>query len=132
MTTKSLFVRITNCNFKKRGVCSMFYDEKQAIELCEEEPTRIFDLIDEGHIEILERLIERRNIDINQKNKNGDNIIMYLFKKGNYELVLKLMRKRTIDINHQNNEGNTLAHLVVTTPKDTLSIMMKKFRRLMG
>ncbi len=92
----------------------MFYDEKQAIELCEEEPTRIFDLIDEGHIEILERLIERRNIDINQKNKNGDNIIMYLFKKGNYELVLKLMRKRTIDINHQNNEGNTLAHLVVT------------------
>ena len=92
----------------------MFYDEKQAIELCEEDPTRIFNLIDEGHFEIFEKLLDRRNININQTNIDGDSIVMYLFKKGEYDLVLKLMRKKALDINHQNNEGNTLAHLVVT------------------
>lgn len=92
----------------------MFYDEKQAIELCEEEPSRIFDLIEEGHFEIFEKIIERRNININQENINGDSIVMCLFKKQKYDLVLKLMRKRNIDINHQNKDGNTLAHLVVS------------------
>ena len=99
----------------------MFYDEKQAIELCEEEPSQIFNLIDEGHLELLEKILDRRNIDINESNENGDNIVMYLFNKGEYDLVLKLMRKRSLDINHQNNEGNTLAHLVVT--KEYIEVM---------
>ena len=92
----------------------MFYDEKQAIELCEDDPSLIFNLIDEGHIDLFEKIMDRNNIDINTTNQNEDNIIMYLFKKGKYELVTKLMRKRSWNVNHQNFEGNTLAHLVVT------------------
>lgn len=92
----------------------MFYDEKQAIDLCEEDPSQIFNLIEEGHLDLLEKLIERNNININISNERNDNIAMCLLKKGEYNLVLKLMRKRDFDINHQNNEGNTLAHLVVT------------------
>lgn len=92
----------------------MFYDEKQAIDLCEEDPSQVFNLIEEGHLDLLEKLIERKNININISNEKGNNIAMCLFKKGEYDLVLKLMRKRDFDVNHQNNEGNTLAHLVVT------------------
>ena len=92
----------------------MFYDEKQAIELCEDEPLQIFNLIDEGFLDIFDKIIERRNININIENQDGNNIVMYLFNKGEYDLVLKLMRKRDLDINHQNKNGDTLAHLVVT------------------
>ena len=92
----------------------MFYDEKQAIELCEDEPSQIFNLINEGHLDLFEKIMDRRNISVNETNENGDNLVMYLFKKSEYDLVLKLMRKRDLDINHQNNEGNTLAHLVST------------------
>lgn len=92
----------------------MFYEEKQAIELCEDEPLQIFNLIDEGFLDIFDKIIERRNININIENQDGNNIVMYLFNKGEYDLVLKLMRKRDLDINHQNKNGDTLAHLVVT------------------
>ena len=92
----------------------MFYDEKQAIELCEDDPSLTFTLIDEGHLDLFEKLMDRNKIDVNTSNEHGDSIIMYLFKKGKYDLVLKLMRKRSFDVNHQNKEGNTLAHLVVT------------------
>ena len=91
----------------------MFYDEKQAIELCEDDPSLTFNLINEGHLDLFEKLMDRNNIDLNTTNENGDNIIMYLFKKGQYDLVTKLMRKRSWNVNHQNSEGNTLAHLVV-------------------
>lgn len=92
----------------------MFYDEKQAIELCEEDPVLIYNLISEGHLDLAEKIIDRNNIDINVTNENGDNLIMFLFKKGKYDLVARLMRKRSWNVNHQNYEGNTLAHLVVT------------------
>lgn len=111
----------------------MFYEEKQAIELCEDDPSLTFNLIDEGHLDLFEKLMDRNNIDLNITNENGDNIIMYLFKKGKYDLVTKLMRKRSWNINHQNNEGNTLAHLVVIKNyldvKDIISalIVNKKF-----
>ena len=92
----------------------MFYEEKQAIKLCEEDPSQIFNLIDEGHFDLFEKIMDRRNVSVNETDDNGNNIVMYLFKKGKYDLVLKLLRKRDLNINHQNNEGNTLAHLVVT------------------
>ena len=43
----------------------MFYDEIQAIETCEEEPSQIFNLIDEGHMEIVEKLLDKKKISIN-------------------------------------------------------------------
>ena len=43
----------------------MFYDERQAIEKCEEEPSQIFNLIDEGHLELVDKILRKRNTDIN-------------------------------------------------------------------
>lgn len=92
----------------------MFYNERQAIEKCEEEPSQIFNLIDEGHIEILEKVLRKKSTNINTTNEKEEDILSYLLKKGYYEVVLKFMNKKDWNVNHQNNEGNTFAHILVT------------------
>lgn len=92
----------------------MFYDEKQAIEKCEEEPSQIFNLIDEGHLELVEKILRKKSTNINITNDKEEDILSYLLKKGHYSLVLKLMNKKDWDVNHQNIDGNTFAHILVT------------------
>lgn len=92
----------------------MFYDERQAIEKCEEEPSQIFNLIDEGHIELVEQIFRKRWSDVNITNEEGDDIVTYLLKQNYYDLALKLMKKKDWNVNHQNKNGETFAHIVVT------------------
>lgn len=92
----------------------MFYDEKQAIEKCEEEPSQIFNLIDEGHLELVDKILRKRNTDINIVNENEDDILSYLLKKNHYDIVLKHMKKKDWNVNHQNKDGDTFAHILVT------------------
>ena len=92
----------------------MFYDEIQAIETCEEEPSQIFNLIDEGHIEIVEKVLRKKWASVNITNSNEDDILSYLLEKGHYELVLRLMKKKDWNVNHQNKDGNTFAHILVS------------------
>ena len=92
----------------------MFYDEKQAIEKCEEEPSQIFNLIDEGHLELVEKILRKKSTNININNEKEEEILSYLLKKGHYSLVLKFMNKKDWDVNHQNIDGNTFAHILVT------------------
>lgn len=92
----------------------MFYDERQAIEKCEEEPSQIFNLIDEGHLELVDKILRKRNTDINTVNENEDDILSYLLKKNHYDLVLKHMKKKDWNVNHQNKDGDTFAHILVT------------------
>lgn len=72
----------------------MFYDERQAIEKCEEEPSQIFNLIDEGHTELVDKILRKRSTDINTLNENEEDILSYLLKKNHYDLVLKHMKKK--------------------------------------
>lgn len=92
----------------------MFYDERQAIEKCEEEPSQIFNLIDEGHLELVDKILRKRNTDINIVNENEDDILSYLLKKNHYDIVLKHMKKKEWNVNHQNKDGDTFAHILVT------------------
>ena len=92
----------------------MFYDERQAIEKCEEEPSQIFNLIDEGHLELVDKILRKRNTDINIVNENEDDILSYLLKKNHYDLVLRHMKKKDWNVNHQNKDGDTFAHILVT------------------
>lgn len=92
----------------------MFYDERQAIEKCEEDPSQIFNLIDEGHLELVDKILRKRNTDINIVNENEDDILSYLLKKNHYDLVLKHMKKKDWNVNHQNKDGDTFAHILVT------------------
>ena len=92
----------------------MFYDEKQAIEKVEEEPSQIFNLIDEGHLELVDKILRKKSTDINLINDNEEDILSYLLKKNHYDLVLKHMKKKEWDVNHQDKNGNTFAHILVT------------------
>lgn len=91
----------------------MFYDEQQAIKACEEEPSLIFELIKEEYYDVVDKLLTRKNIDINTCDEKGNNILMKLLKKSKYEIVLKHMKNQTWDINHQNTDGDTFAHILV-------------------
>jgi len=99
----------------------MFYDEIQAMEMCEEEPSQIFNLIDEGHIETLEKILRKKWASVNITNNNEDDILSYLLKKGYYDSVLKLMKKQEWNVNHQNKDGDTFAHILVS--KKYLDVM---------
>lgn len=92
----------------------MFYDEKSAIEACEENPSNLFELINEGHTELVDEILTKKLISINETNPSGDSVLMYLLRKGSYDLVLKYMKKKEWNVNHQNNEGDTFAHILVT------------------
>ncbi len=92
----------------------MFYDEKQAIEKVEDEPSQIFNLIDEGHLELVDKILRKKSTDINLVNTNEEDILSYLLKKNHYDLVLKHMKKKEWDVNHQDKNGNTFAHILVT------------------
>lgn len=91
----------------------MFYDEIQAIEKCEEEPSQIFNLIDEGHIELVDKLLRKKKFNINVTNENEDDVLSYLLKKGYYDLVLTHMKRKDWNINHQNKDGESFAHILV-------------------
>ena len=92
----------------------MFYDERQAIEKCEEEPSQIFNLIDEGHLEVVETILRKKWASVNITNDNNDDVLSYLLKKNHFDVALKLMKKKDWNVNHQNNDGDTFAHIVVT------------------
>lgn len=113
LTNIITFAKICNCHAKKE-VYKMFYDEKQAIEKCEEEPSQIFNLIDEGHIELVDKILRKKTTNINTINEKEDDILSYLLQKGYYDLVLKHMRKKDWNVNHQNKDGDTFAHILVT------------------
>ena len=91
----------------------MFYDETQAINKCEEEPSLIFSLIDEDHKELVDKLLTDKTVDINTKNIEEYDVLSYMLKKSWYDLVLKHMKNKKWNVNHQNKDGDTFAHILV-------------------
>ena len=92
----------------------MFYDETQAIKACEEEPSLIFQLMKEGHFQIVEELLNRKKVPLTTQDEQGNTVLMQLLRYRKYDLVLKCMKRPDFEINHQNSEGNTFAHFLVT------------------
>lgn len=91
----------------------MFYNETKTIELVEEDPSLVFDLIKEGHIEFVDMLLKKKIVDINICDDAGNNILVRLLKCGAYDVVLRHMTNKEWDVNHQNLDGNTFAHVLV-------------------
>ena len=92
----------------------MFYTEEKAIEKIDEDPSVVFDLIKEGHLELVDTLLKKKKVDINICDELGNNILVRLLKAGAYDIVLNHMSNSKWDINHQNNDGNTFAHYLVS------------------
>ena len=92
----------------------MFYNETKTIELVEEDPSLVFELIKEGHIEFVDMLLKKKIVDINTCDDAGNNILVRLLKCGAYDVVLRHMSNKNWDVNHQNMDGNTFAHVLVS------------------
>ena len=92
----------------------MFYNETKTIELVEEDPSLVFDLIKGGHIEFVDMLLKKKIVDINTCDDAGNNILVRLLKCGAYDVVLNHMGNKNWDVNHQNMDGNTFAHVLVS------------------
>ena len=99
----------------------MFYSTKQAEDMCNEDPSLLFNLIKENDKETLENILDS-NIDFNIVDVNGNNIIMCLLKNKYYDLVLKYIDR--VDINHQNSLGDTIIHMLFSVDyKDVREII---------
>lgn len=92
----------------------MFYDEQKTMAACGDEPSLIFEVIREGHYELVDKMLTKKIVDINTCDEFGNNVLMKLLKKGQYEIVLKHIKDKNLDINHQNYDGDTFAHLLVS------------------
>ena len=92
----------------------MFYDETKTINACDEDSTLVFDILKEDLIELLDKILSRKQFDYSVTDEKGDDIMMKLLKKGKYEVVLNHMKDKRWNVNHQNNNGDTFAHILVS------------------
>ena len=107
----------------------MFYDEEQAVKACEEEPSLIFELMKEGHMQLVDFLLKKKKVSLKTMDQDGNTVLMKLLKMRQYDLVEKYINDLDSDINHQNNEGNTFAHLLATKDYVHTANIIKKLRR---
>lgn len=107
----------------------MFYNETKTIELVEEEPSLVFELIKEGHIEFVDMLLKKKIVDINICDDAGNNILVRLLKCGAYDVVLDHMGNKDWDVNHQNLDGNTFAHVLVAINYVNVVDIINKLKR---
>ena len=107
----------------------MFYDVDKTMRAVEEEPSLIFELIKEGHIDLVDRLLKRKKVDINTCDDAGNSVLVRLLRHGDYDVVLNHMGNKDWDVNHQNLDGNTFAHYLVSTNYVNVMEIIKKLTR---
>jgi hypothetical protein len=107
----------------------MFYDVDKTMRAVEEEPSLIFELIKEGHIDLVDRLLKRKKVDINTCDDAGNSVLVRLLRHGDYDVVLNHMGNKEWDVNHQNLDGNTFAHYLVSINYVNVMEIIKKLTR---
>lgn len=107
----------------------MFYDEDQAYKACEEEPSLVFELIKEGHVDLVDKLLKLKKVSLNEIDEDGNTVLMKLLKIKQYNLVEKYINNSEYDINHQNKDGNTLVHLLASKDYLHVASIIKKLKR---
>ena len=107
----------------------MFYDVDKTMRAVEEEQSLIFELIKEGHIDLVDRLLKRKKVDINTCDDAGNSVLVRLLRHGDYDVVLNHMGNKDWDVNHQNLDGNTFAHYLVSINYVNVMEIIKKLTR---
>ncbi len=78
----------------------------------ENDPSGIFPLINRGEFELVNYLLDKKIVNINIIDCNGNDVLARLLRANQYNLVLKYIKKRNWNVNHQNNEGDTFGHML--------------------
>ena len=107
----------------------MFYDVDKTMRAVEEEPSLIFELIKEGHTDLVDRLLKRKKVDINTCDDAGNSVLVRLLRHGDYDVVLNHMGNKDWNVNHQNLDGNTFAHYLVSINYVNVMEIIKKLTR---
>lgn len=107
----------------------MFYDELKTISECDENPSILFMLLKEGHIELIDKILSKKKIDLNVVDEDGDNILMKLLKRGHFKFVLKHIKNKNWNINHQNNDGDTFTHILVSFSNPLVIDVLKAVKK---
>jgi len=107
----------------------MFYTETKAMELVDADPSVVFELIKEGHLDFVDMLLKKKKVDINTCDEFGNSILVRLLKAGAYDIVLEHMSNSNWDVNHQNNDGNTFAHYLVTIHYSNVIDIISKLKK---
>ncbi len=107
----------------------MFYDVDKTMRAVEEEPSLIFELIKEGHIDLVDKLLKRKKVDINTCDDAGNSVLVRLLRHGDYDVVLNHMGNKDWDVNHQNLDGNTFAHYLVSINYVNVMEIIKKLTK---
>ena len=92
----------------------MFYDEKQAMDACKDNPMLIFDFIKLGYKGLVDKILAKEIADVNMKDETNTDVVSCLLIRNWNDLALKYMKKKHWNVNNQNNDGNTFAHILVT------------------
>ena len=66
-----------------------------------------------GHLDVVDMLLEEKEIDVNLQNNLEDTPLMVAIFKGDDEVVDRLLDEKEIDINLQNNDGVTAFMIAV-------------------
>ena len=65
--------------------------ETKTMELIEEDPSLVFELIKEDNIEFVDMLLKKKKVDINICDNYGNSILVRLLKAGAYDVVYNHM-----------------------------------------
>lgn len=107
----------------------MFYDEVKAMELVEGEPLLIFELVKEGHFELIDKILSKKIVSLNIQDEDNNSILTVLLKNGCYDIVAKYITDKEFDINHQNINGDTFSHILVTINYVNIIEILNKLRK---
>ncbi len=77
-----------------------------------EEPVSVFTLIKQNEFDKVEEMILNNELNVNEVDGVGNDVVTRLLKAKQYDLVIEVMKKRNWDVNHQNDEGNTFGHVL--------------------
>ena len=87
-------------------------NNQEMIQACNDDPTYIFTLIKHGEREVIEEVLHKNIVKVNQVDSVGNDVITRLLKAKQYDLVIEFMKKRNWDVNHKNIDGDTFGHIL--------------------
>lgn len=86
--------------------------KQEMVQACSDDPSHIFTLIKQGEFDVVEEVLRKKIVSINEVDSVGNDVITKLLKAKQYDLVIEFMKKRNWDVNHKNIDGDTFGHFL--------------------